>query len=546
MTNEMQQDNEDESSRDLNSLENTISSILSFEDLVEEDQNYQESLSNQPNDERQHNELNSEFDSSSEQKPNSMFSPPPLPSFLQARNHSYLPGTAHPLVTESVWNSHKRQRSNSTVASDDDGLCSLAILALPDVVIFPGMTIPLRWHDHRWLNYLQPQIRASRTLGKTETIIRIGILTSSEEETTVPSRPNSRARNSWMRTAFRGSQPLRSYTFETLSFDTNQDHEVASDNFIGKVGTIVTITNTHETTGLNPENLWQINDENRLHQPLIVTALGIGRFYILKAVDDSPHNAMRHSLNSNRSPSDLRIYYVREFSEEALPIPYFVPKGAIPVHHDQIIDTLATVSMIPKFVWQNTWPWKIMADIRDRLTRLPNLKDLTLPPDDHGPSKFSFWLASNLPLTKSEKLHLLAMESVLPRLQYLRNTLRRLEEHSSSVRCKICETIIGSTASLFAVGGAEGTSGAYVNVHGIIHQTLTLQNAEEANLYYVGSSEIRDSWFPGYAWTITLCRYCLHHLGWKFEIVDQSILPTSHRPYQFWGFSAGSVSYLQE
>jgi ATP-dependent protease La (LON) substrate-binding domain/Yippee zinc-binding/DNA-binding /Mis18, centromere assembly len=551
LTNEMQQNDAAESSSYSNSSESTISLSIDGEELTEEAQDYSETFTDQLNEPRHDDEENSESTSSSERRRRRQLEDPissPSSSFLQARHHSYLPGTAHPLVTESVWNSQKRHRSFSNVSTDDDGFCSLAILALPDVVVFPGMTIPLRWHDHRWLNYLQPQIRASRTMGKTETIIRIGILTSIDGEARVASRRNFRARNSWMRTAFRRLQPMHSYTVETLPFEMNQstgdaNQQISHDNWIGKVGTIVTITNTHENTGIDPSNLWQVNDESRLQEPLIVTALGIGRFCIVKAIDDCQQRSTR---SSHRSPSDLRMYRVREFAEEDSPLPLFVPKGAIPVHHDRIIDTLAAVSMVPKFVWQNTWPWKLVTDIQDRLSRLPNLKDLTLPPDDHGPSMFSFWLASNLPLTQSEKLHLLSLESVLPRLQYLRNTLRHLEAHSSSLRCKICETTLASTASLFAVGGAEGTSGAYVNVHGIIHQTLTLQNAEETSLYYVGSSEIRDSWFPGYAWTITLCRYCLHHLGWKFDIVDPSVLPTSHRPHQFWGFSAGSVSYLQE
>lgn len=34
-----------------------------------------------------------------------------------------------------------------------------------------------------------------------------------------------------------------------------------------------------------------------------------------------------------------------------------------------------------------------------------------------------------------------------------------------------------------------------------------------------GRATATDSWFPGYAWTITNCGRCYSHLGWKFTAV---------------------------
>lgn len=44
-----------------------------------------------------------------------------------------------------------------------------------------------------------------------------------------------------------------------------------------------------------------------------------------------------------------------------------------------------------------------------------------------------------------------------------------------------------------------------------------------------GDPEPRDSWFPGYAWTIANCRRCGGHLGWRFTAVQAAT------PAVFWG-----------
>jgi len=105
-----------------------------------------------------------------------------------------------------------------------------------------------------------------------------------------------------------------------------------------------------------------------------------------------------------------------------------------------------------------------------------------------------------------------------------------------------------------------------VNEYGIIHQTITLRDADESKLAYSGGPETRDryvsvlaawlyendgsntrlhcyfSWFPGYSWTITYCQRCHSHLGWKFHLV-RSTAATEDRPEFFFGWSASSVTF---
>lgn len=53
-----------------------------------------------------------------------------------------------------------------------------------------------------------------------------------------------------------------------------------------------------------------------------------------------------------------------------------------------------------------------------------------------------------------------------------------------------------------------------------------------------------DHRFPGYSWTISHCRTCHSHLGWKFRNVRKRSSSTDeteedpNRPLVFWGLSS--------
>ncbi len=80
---------------------------------------------------------------------------------------------------------------------------------------------------------------------------------------------------------------------------------------------------------------------------------------------------------------------------------------------------------------------------------------------------------------------------------------------------------MSSCKYLLTVPGSEGTAGTYVNQHGYIHQTITVKEVFEPHVVCLGEQENRDSWFPGYSWTMVFCSYCHNHLGCKFIPVDE-------------------------
>lgn len=556
--------------------------------------------------------------------------------FGRARDHTYLPGTSHPLMSESMLMARKRRRAaagtnaagqQQPMNTDEDGLITIPLMLLPGVVLFPGTTVPIRLTQDRWIEYLRPKIQASRQFGLDEEII-IGVMAppsttsnsrrrnSSFDNADNRAQRSTRQRVSWMRRAFtEGSrqvnglhqhlnnleQVLLMDNDESSHDDEESDNDSEGNNdddyqevsrrttrdpLIGRVGTLVTITHTHETTTTDPltsnsGSPWH-RQSTTDRDPLIVTALGTGRFRVVQSLDDNGGRPQpSYTLYDHAPPSDIRFYRVQRMWDEDLPLP---PLGRLyqgnmtttttsnttpSNRHDRIIEHLATVSMIPKFVLQTMWPWKLVGQIRETLDRISSLKGLNHAEQAAAkadePTLFSFWMASNLPHQQSEKLALLEMDSTWERLKYIQRKLleyeKEEEEHPTSfVCCKICETKISSPCHLFTVGGAEGTTGAYVNQFGIIHQTITLCSVEERNLIYTGPPETQDSWFPGYSWTITYCRGCRSHLGWMFRSVDpdrhknrrgnnnndnnncsDNSSATNDRPYCFWGFTGAST-----
>jgi hypothetical protein len=210
----------------------------------------------------------------------------------QARDHAYLPGASHPLMPESILESRKRRRSTLTkrTSSYDDldfGLVQVPILLLPGVVVFPGTTLPLRFHDYqrRWMQYLGEKIEASRR-GSSEEIV-IGVLTKVI--------PESRQRLSWMRTGIRRGREIVNVLHEiedlieqeaglrvdsntTSSSSSDDDGSEPSDPLVGRVGCLVTIINTHGDSTADTDE-WDQGTGGLWRRPiergqLVVTALG--------------------------------------------------------------------------------------------------------------------------------------------------------------------------------------------------------------------------------------------------------------------------------
>lgn len=131
------------------------------------------------------------------------------------------------------------------------------------------------------------------------------------------------------------------------------------------------------------------------------------------------------------------------------------------------------------------------------------------------PLAFSYFLAGNLPVARTVLHGLLRASSATHRLRLAMELLVTLRE--KHLACARCAQRLASCSALINVPGAEGVAGAYVNPHGVVHQTITVrQLLPQTSFTLEGSACARDSWFPGYAWTILYCGRCGNHLGWRF------------------------------
>ncbi|XP_077862766.1 protein cereblon-like [Saccoglossus kowalevskii] len=146
-----------------------------------------------------------------------------------------------------------------------------------------------------------------------------------------------------------------------------------------------------------------------------------------------------------------------------------------------------------------------------------------------NPTDFSFWVASNLPLDDGWRLHLLEINCAVQRLRCELDLMRKC----TILCCKECGQQIANKRDVFSIS-LDGPMAAYVNPGGYVHETFTLYRASGLNL--MGRPSEENSWFPGYAWTITQCRGCASHMGWKFTSVKKKL-----KPDKFWGLCRSSL-----
>lgn len=235
-------------------------------------------------------------------------------------------------------------------------------------------------------------------------------------------------------------------------------------------------------------------------------------------------------------------------------------------NHINAIRNLSLRSSTPVIAYQGVWPWRLCKNICKLIQETPDFEGLKsilhsaagLQFEDDGnnmqatstneaptvpsstqfqvvdPSAFANWIATNIPLSQNDNFDILQMTCTVQQLRYI---LQKLEK-KKLLRCKHCGAVISQMRYVFSVGGSEGTTGAYVNEHGVVHQTVTLRKVDSHSAVCIGRPETRDSWFPGYSWTIAYCSICSDHLGWKFRRVGRSDEEDPDRPRTFWGFSS--------
>ncbi|KNC74309.1 hypothetical protein SARC_13140, partial [Sphaeroforma arctica JP610] len=109
-------------------------------------------------------------------------------------------------------------------------------------------------------------------------------------------------------------------------------------------------------------------------------------------------------------------------------------------------------------------------------------------------------------------------------------------QRNAYAKCVYCGVSIARVGDVFDMNAA-GTVQAYVNPHGVVHETLTVKCILRQNVLLSGRPCEQDSWFPQYAWTILNCAECYHHLGWRFTATTQL------NPKEFWGLRRASVMF---
>ncbi|XP_019085138.1 PREDICTED: uncharacterized protein LOC104714042 isoform X2 [Camelina sativa] len=165
------------------------------------------------------------------------------------------------------------------------------------------------------------------------------------------------------------------------------------------------------------------------------------------------------------------------------------------------------------------------ADLWKQIVGVPNMEAFVNKPDI-----LSFSIASKIPVSESIRQELLELNGVSYRLQ------REIEllESFDRVRCKHCQTVIARRKDMLVISN-EGPLGAYVNPHGYVHEIMTFYKANDIAL--TGRPIKKDSWFPGYAWTIANCATCETQLGWLFTATNKKLKPSS-----FWAVRGSQVA----
>ncbi|KAL7470864.1 hypothetical protein ACHAXS_011146 [Conticribra weissflogii] len=425
---------------------------------------------------------------------------------------------------------------------------------------------------------------------------------------------------------------------------------INSDPLVGRVGTMATITFTHEEALLpssigNESEAVSSGSDQLLHRQhsggsqnrpssmvwqrhrgeLVVTALGTNRFRVVRSASEDVTKNQQPGYQGSSMSNSIPLYIVEVWDDGnslyppawmtqkpgngrcPLEIPSASSSGVgdcgdasigdddenrhhectnssknitIPYkfQHNNVIQNLSLRSSIPSVAYHAMWPWRIGDEICDLILATDQLQGLkSILPSAAGvatsdsefcrnktkqsaietsgthyrvvdPSAFATWLASNMPLGVNDRLDILDMPTSIQQLRYILKKIKKKRE--TMLRCKHCGASISPIRNVFTVGGAEGTTGAYVNEHGVVHQTVTLRSVDNRSVVCTGRPETKDSWFPGYSWDIAYCSICYSHLGWQFrsvkgkrrapdppsEDVDDDQDPD--RPQMFWGFSA--------
>ncbi|XP_059611561.1 protein cereblon [Phlebotomus argentipes] len=179
----------------------------------------------------------------------------------------------------------------------------------------------------------------------------------------------------------------------------------------------------------------------------------------------------------------------------------------------------------PLFVYEQYDIGKVMMKIK-HFVAAHNLENM---PTD--PIVCSFWSAKNLPLEESDREKIFATNFVEVRMKIIAEKLNDPYYY----HCIECQQKVAKFSEVFAMS-KDGVQASYCNPGGFIHDTVTLFGVELNAVIVERSKSTQFSWFPGYAWKITVCGRCHRHLGWQFVAEKKNL-----RPHSFFGLTQRSI-----
>lgn len=97
-------------------------------------------------------------------------------------------------------------------------------------------------------------------------------------------------------------------------------------------------------------------------------------------------------------------------------------------------------------------------------------------------------------------------------------TGEQISEEDKFIRCAQCLYAIAKPENRIVVGGSHQHT--FANPHGILFEIACFSLADGCG--YLGTGTEEFTWFKGYAWRIAVCRKCLFHLGWRYNLLSGS------------------------
>src|SRR5208282_1989638 len=103
---------------------------------------------------------------------------------------------------------------------------------------------------------------------------------------------------------------------------------------------------------------------------------------------------------------------------------------------------------------------------------------------------------------------------------------------AKAYRCSFCISVITYSDRQIAVSDSKRHT--FINPAGISCEFYTFSSCPGAITFGYATEE--HTWFPGYIWSLALCRHCSTHLGWHYQSVTESEELT-----EFWGILVNQI-----